>query len=305
MPKAKTKYSKSWLEKKDGNGHIVGQWLKEEDSPYSAKCTLCVRSIKCDNSGFKQILAHADRDEHKAIAHQRFSKDQIRFSTSEKPGTIVLPARSHNDQVAVAEAAWSMKVAASNYSYNSCDGLSQLFQFMFPCPYTKDFSLGRSKVSYTISDGLGPYFLQLLCKSVRDDKNPFTLQFDETVTAQNQKQLDLMLRVWSENKGEVITRFLKALMFGHAKGKDVSEAILSTMNELGLNKEQFLSVGSDDPNVNKTIWRHLDEHLKSLQLPGLVDFMPCNVHVVHNGFKHALSTTYGQEAEQLALDIFY
>lgn len=216
----------------------------------------------------------------------------------------MLQSRSHTDQVTVAEAAWCMKVAASNYSYNSCEDLPDLFRFMFPCPYTQDFSLGRSKVSYVMSDGLGPYFQQLLCQTVRKEGNPFTLQFDETVTMQNQKQLDLLIRFWSEKKGEVVTRFLKALMFGHAKGQDVADSINATMEEVGLNKEQFLSMGSDGPNVNKTIWKYLNDHLKSLGFPGLVEFMPCNVHAVHNGFKYGLSE-YGQLAEQLAIDLFY
>ena len=155
-----------------------------------------------------------------------------------------------------------------------------------------------------MSDGLGLYFQELLCQTVRKVGNPFTLQFDETVTVQNQKQLDLLIRFWSEKKGEVVTRFLQALMFGHAKGKDVAHLITSTMEEVGLNKEQFLSMGSDGPNVNKTIWKHLNEHLKSLGFPGLVEFMPCNVHVVHNGLKHGLSE-YGQLAEKLAIDLFY
>lgn len=71
-------------------------------------------------------------------------------------------------------------------------------------------------------------------------------------------------------------------MFGHAKGQDVADSINTTMEEVGLNKEQFLSTGSVGPNVNKTIWKHLIDHLKSLGFPGLVEFMPCNVHAVHN-----------------------
>ena len=304
MPHGKTQFQKSWLERSDNNGHSIGQWLKEDKSPYSVTCTLCSTSFRCDNSGLKQVLSRADGKGHKTKAKQRFSKNQVHFSTSENPGSIVLQGRSHNDQVTVAEAAWCMKVAASNYSYNSCEDLPELFHFMFPCPYTRDFTLSRSKASYVISDGLGPYFQELLCQTLRKEGNPYTLQFDETTTIQNQKQMDLLVRFWSEEKGEVVTRFLQALMFGHVKGKDVADSIIATMEENQLNKEQFLSMGSDGPNVNKTIWRHLNDHLKSLGFTGLVEFMACNIHTVHNGFKYGLSE-YGQLAEQLAIDLFY
>lgn len=63
-------------------------------------------------------------------------------------------------------------------------------------------------------------------------------------------------------------------------------------------------MGSDGPKINKTIWKYLNDQLKSLGFPGLVEFMPCNVHFVHNGFKYGLSE-YGQLAEQLAIDLFY
>ena len=35
------------------------------------------------------------------------------------------------------------------------------------------------------------------------------------------------------------------------------------------------SMGMDGPNVNKTIWKYLNDHLKSLGFPGLVEFMLC------------------------------
>ena len=142
MPHGKTHFQKSWLKKTDSNGHCIGQWLKEDKTPYTVTCILCSTSFKCDNSGLKQIMSHADGKGHKTIANQRFAKTQKHFSTSESPGSIVLQSRSHTDQVTVAEAAWCMKVAASNYSYNSCEDLPDLFRFMFPCPYTQDFSLG-------------------------------------------------------------------------------------------------------------------------------------------------------------------
>ena len=60
MPHGKTQFQKSWLERSDNNGHSIGQWLKEDKSPYSVTCTLYSTSFRCDNSGLKQVLSHAD-----------------------------------------------------------------------------------------------------------------------------------------------------------------------------------------------------------------------------------------------------
>ena len=97
---------------------------------------------------------------------------------------------------------------------------------------------------------------------------------------------------------------MKSLLLGLAKGKDVATKILETLEEYSLKLELFLNIGSDGPNVNKTVWNCLDQHLKEIGLSGLLTFSPCNIHVVHNAFKHAIQV-YGQQAEQLAIDLFY
>lgn len=65
---------------------------------------------------------------------------------------------------------------------------------------------------------------------------------------------------------------------------------------------QLISLGSDGPNV-KTIWKAVQSHLKTAELPGLITFVPCSLHTVHNSFRKGLHV-YGENAEQLAIDIF-
>jgi hypothetical protein len=166
--------------------------------------------------------------------------------------------------------------------------------------------MSKSKVSYLLSDGLGPHFRREMCASICETKSVFTLQYDETANTQNRKQCDLLLRYWSEAAGEIRVQFLKALMFGHAKGKDVSIAILETLQEEGyqLPLAQLISLGSDGPNVNKTIWNLINEHMKTNGLHGILPFIPCNLHIVHNAFRQGLNI-FGEQAEQLVLDLFF
>lgn len=177
---------------------------------------------------------------------------------------------------------------------------------MFPYNVAEHFTMSKSKVSYLLSDGLGPHFRRQLCTEIRESKTPFTLQYDETANSQNRKQCDLLLRYWSDIKGEICVQFLKALMFGHAKGKDVAAAILDTLQEGGfqLPLAQLISLGSDGPNVNKTIWTLINEHVKASDEPGILPFIPCNLHIVHNAFRQGLNV-FGEQAEQLVLDMFF
>ena len=44
----------------------------------------------------------------------------------------------------------------------------------------------------------------------------FALHFDKTTTSQIKKQLDILVRYYSDYNNEVRVRFLKAAVFGHA-----------------------------------------------------------------------------------------
>ena len=44
----------------------------------------------------------------------------------------------------------------------------------------------------------------------------------------------------------------------------------------------YAIVGSDGPNVNKTVWNKLNQNIQELDKPGSVDIGLCNLHVPHN-----------------------
>ena len=96
---------------------------------------------------------------------------------------------SHTKQVLRAEALWALKVALGNFSYSSCDGISDLFQEMFLSdPISKDFMLSSSKVSNLISHGLGPHFYNLLVEDIKRVLF-YTFEVDETTIKQIKKSL--------------------------------------------------------------------------------------------------------------------
>ena len=81
----------------------------------------------------------------------------------------------HNSRVAV-----DVKVAKNDFSVASCEGLSDLFQKMFPGPVTERFTLSRSKASYLISNGLGPILTKHIIKETNSTDSAFTLMYNET-----------------------------------------------------------------------------------------------------------------------------
>ena len=66
-----------------------------------------------------------------------------------------------------------------------------------------------------VAYGLGPYFQQATVKEIIQGNSYFTLHFDETVSAQVKKHMDLLVCCWSEESKEIKVRYLASIMLGH------------------------------------------------------------------------------------------
>ena len=68
---------------------------------------------------------------------------------------------SMQDQICKAKTLWAMKTAKEDFPFWVSDGVSQLFQRIFPDSVVdQKMTMSCTKVSYVISHGVGPYFLQ-------------------------------------------------------------------------------------------------------------------------------------------------
>ena len=143
----------------------------------------------------------------------------------------------------------------------------------------------------------GSYFQKQLIYDVNSSKNPVTLHYDETTTTQVIKQMDLHFRFWSEEQNEVVRRFYTALMFGHAEGAKVAAAMVDKLEEDKVNLSSILTLSSDGPNVNKTIFRAVNTSLKGGGNPRMINIGTCNLHVIHNSFCKALEA-YGTPVDE-------
>ena len=210
------------------------------------------------------------------------------------------------DQICKAEVLWALKTAKDDFSFHASDGFPQLLQRMCPdSEIAKGVKMSRTKVSYIIGHGLGPYFLQKTVDDILSTPGTyFTLHFDETTTSQIKKQLDILVRYYSDNHNEVRVRFLKAAVFGHAYVESVANELCKTLQKSSLPLKYLLSLSSDGPNVNKAIKRNINRKLKANYQRELVDTGPCQLHVVHNSFRKGVEG-YGSDVENLCIDIYF
>ena len=108
-------------------------------------------------------------------------------------------------------------------------------------------------MSYVTRCALGPDFAEMTVNQLKDSSSYFTLHFDETLNSQVKKQMDLLLRFWSEQLQEVRVKYFTSILFGHAKADDVVDEMVSALRKWKIPLELLLSHGMDGPNVNKAI----------------------------------------------------
>lgn len=302
MPGGKTRFQPSWLEKEDCNKQKIGLWCTKGNNDFEVKCIWCCKTWNCANSGIEQVLQHAKGKKHVDKAKLQDKSQPKLVATSTSVGERTLALHVHNDDVIRAEILWCLNLAKNNFSFRSCEDLDILREMFPDSKIANDFSLGYTKAAYLITDGLAPHLLADQVQFINSSKTPVTLHYDESTQSQVKKQLDLHLRYWSEG-GHVISTYYKSAMLGHAKGKDVADKILSIMKEDGINLDQLVSLSSDGPNVNKTIWTSIQGELTRAGHPGLLNVGTCNIHVVHNAFGYALNQ-FAPEIPDLLIDIY-
>ena len=83
--------------------------------------------------------------------------------------------------------------------------------------------MSLTKASYCVSDGLGPLMLQYISEDMTLTDTCFTVLYDETTTAQMLKQMDVLVRYWSEASNGIVTKYITSFFFAQATGEHLIE----------------------------------------------------------------------------------
>ena len=98
-----------------------------------------------------------------------------------------------------------------------------------------------------------PNFNQMTIGEIAEGHSYFILHFDETVTAQVKKQVDLLVQNCSEVDNGIKIKYLTSIIVVHAKTQDMVTEVLKALEKLTIPLKWILSLGMDGPNVNKSI----------------------------------------------------
>lgn len=178
MPKAFTKYNKSW--------ENVFPFLQPGPSDYEAHCLECDLKFSIKHGGKSDVKRHMNRKCHieKTVKNSAKSVDK---NNNEAP--VPITTLTPQEEVLKAETLQALKVVNSNYSFSSTADDGDRFRAMFPdSKIAKNYKMSKTKVSYVIKHGISPVVEEQYINDVKG--TPYVFKFDETTTIQCKKQYD-------------------------------------------------------------------------------------------------------------------
>lgn len=232
MTSRQTYFNDQWLDFQKYPEHAG--WLEKVNN-VSFKCLVCSdgpggmksKVVKMSNMGYRAVSSHFNLLNHKKNIEKSkslkdppisvfFKKNSATIDGNERENKFKLSDPSTfssnttslrdteakymekfvtKDGITKAEILWSLHIVAHHQSYNSCEGISKLFQAMFPdCPTAKQLQLSKSKIAYLIPFGLAPYFKSQLMEKIRKSTN-YVVCFAEAFNRVSQKsQMDIVIR---------------------------------------------------------------------------------------------------------------
>lgn len=208
----------------------------DDDNGY---CIPCENTFNI-NKGYQAVMQHVKSGKDKKNVNTKMSPLQMRLTSSVETNTGSTTNNTENnilmysvlDSTTKAELIWTLKSVIHNYSAYSADGISEVFQAMFPQNFPKPFSLSSTKLSYLITEALGPYFKDIMIKDVQ--KSFYSILFDETTNSENEKELQICIRYWSEKEKEITVKHLETFVLGLATGEILSGHILKALSNANL-----------------------------------------------------------------------
>lgn len=237
----KCKFSQTWLD-----DPLFKDWLKPVmGNDREAFCSVCKKTINLTWNGVTAVKSHSASSIHQQRMKVRGEQLPIsmfslaRTNPTQPPQQTSRPNPISSTTTATAdgqqtlqvlpsalraEVMWCLNTVANHHSFNSNDGIGELFAAMFSdSDIAKSFACGKDKTSYMIRFGIAPHFKKLLIKSV-NDSGPFVLMFDESLNQlAKKKQLDIHVRFWKDDR--VSSAYFGSQFLGHARAEDLLQNI--------------------------------------------------------------------------------
>jgi len=132
------------------------------------------------------------------------------------------------------------------------------------------FGVGHTNASCSVRQSLGPVTHDELAKDINESSNMITFLMDEPII----KEMDILVRYWSEKEFAVVKRYLDSQFFGHAKAADMCGMVYDVIQLVST--KLLLNLSMDGQNIDKSLWdKEVNERLISISYPGFLPLVFC------------------------------
>lgn len=107
--------------------------------------------------------------------------------------------------------------------------------------------LHRTKCSEIIRNVLAPHFKSVLREDIGDTN--YSLEIDESTDISVQKYLGLVIRYYSRSMEKINTTFLSITELETADARGIVNGIVKTIQDIGLNLQKMVGLGTDNASV--------------------------------------------------------
>ena len=174
---------------------------------------------------------------------------------------------------------------------------------MFPdSQIAKNYSQGKTKMSYNINYGIAPFIKKKLIYDIRN--TPFCFKFDKSTNRQVKKQYDAYLQYWSKTNNQIVNSYCGSLFVGHCSSDDLLDHINILLKDLDIDHNYLIQVGMDGPNVNLSFEKKLCRSMESDFNTSFLDMGTCSLHPVHTAFRKGV-LKLEMNVDEFFHDIFF
>lgn len=200
-----------------------------------------------------------------------------------------------------AETLYSVFVAEHNIPFAVADHFTKICKQMFPdSDIAKKFACGKTKTTQIIKRALAPSCdktVEQLCQTY-----PFSIMCDESNDRGNDKNFVILVRVFDDNVGQVVTQFLDMPVCNRATGENLFGTLNAVFENRGLKWENVVGYCSDNASV--MVGRHNSVLSRIRNHQPSVFNLGCICHLANLCAGHAVKQL-PVPVNDLLVDIFY
>ena len=204
-----------------------------------AHCDSCGTDINIGHGGVHDIKRHLATTKHQEMAKVASSNQSLR--------TLLNKQSPIEKSVTRAEVLFSNFIAEHNLPFALADHFTHLTRAMFPdSQIANAFRSAHTKTTCIVTGALHPYFAKpvfTLCQ-----ENPFSILCDEG-TDHDDKNFAVLVRLWDNQLGKPVSRFLDMPVCNIGTAEKLFEAINKALNEKNIPWSNVIGFESDTTNV--------------------------------------------------------